>query len=554
MQKTLFLFLTCLLYVGRAYAQKEANIWAFGNGMALNFKADTTEIRSEIAIQLPVACASIADKNGNLLFYTDGVTMWNGEHEQIQKSESLRHNASVLIVPKPEQEGVYYVIGVLVMNRASSIPHTKVALGDTIPTVDMKGYWGKKDSIYVKEAVLSYSVVDMRKNRGRGEVIQKNVPLMDSCWVNICAIKHENKKDFWLVVRQNYSQKFLAYKIDKQGISAQPITTEIGNTIQYSHQGYQGLSSMHKLKGSLNGKKIAFLGEHIFDTNIANSGTTLEFFDFDNASGKLSNPHKLKIPQLMHTACLEFSPDSKQLLVGGIKHSPMYKHDESRPSILHINLMLPQGRDITKFGEKLFTDYKPKDTRKYFQPIIKGLQLAPNGKIYGFVENYNFFNMIVLHNPNAPAKDFKMQFEYPLPQNYLGNFPNCTHLLPNENELSTVFAVGKVFSRYILFDTNNATLKPEYEKELADIVTYLLKNLKATIEITGHTDNEGEEVKNQKLSEARAQALANFLIKNNIDIDTKRIKTIGYGSSKPITENTSPEGRAKNRRIEFLVK
>ena len=136
--------------------------------------------------------------------------------------------------------------------------------------------------------------------------------------------------------------------------------------------------------------------------------------------------------------------------------------------------------------------------------------------------------------------------------------PNIAHLIPTgfarEGTEAPVppIEVGKPFVREILFETNQAILKPEYEKGLQDIVDYLLKNPKTTIEISGHTDNEGEETKNKTLSENRAKSLANFLVGKGVS--KERIKAIGYGSTKPITENSTPAGKAKNRRIEFLIK
>ena len=72
------------------------------------------------------------------------------------------------------------------------------------------------------------------------------------------------------------------------------------------------------------------------------------------------------------------------------------------------------------------------------------------------------------------------------------------------------------------------------------------------IEIAGHTDSEGTDERNQKLSNRRAQAVSQYLTK--VGVDANRLTAVGYGSSKPIADNASAEGRAKNRRIEFTVK
>ncbi len=101
----------------------------------------------------------------------------------------------------------------------------------------------------------------------------------------------------------------------------------------------------------------------------------------------------------------------------------------------------------------------------------------------------------------------------------------------------------------IFFDFNSARLKPESKLELDRLVKLLKRRPDLKIVIEGHTDIIGSEEYNQKLSERRAKAVADYLI--NKGIDPKRIRTVGYGSRKPVAPNDTPEGRAKNRRVEI---
>jgi OOP family OmpA-OmpF porin len=71
------------------------------------------------------------------------------------------------------------------------------------------------------------------------------------------------------------------------------------------------------------------------------------------------------------------------------------------------------------------------------------------------------------------------------------------------------------------------------------------------IEISGHTDSEGSESYNQKLSEGRAKSVVNYLISK--DIEATRMKAVGYGESKPIDTNFNDAGQARNRRVEFTL-
>ena len=126
----------------------------------------------------------------------------------------------------------------------------------------------------------------------------------------------------------------------------------------------------------------------------------------------------------------------------------------------------------------------------------------------------------------------------------------------NENynlniELIKVKVGKKVVLKNILFETGKSTLTASSYTELDHLLTIMNENAEMKIEISGHTDNTGSEPINAKLSAARAKAVVDYLVKNGIT-DTRMIFK-GYGSSQPITDNTSSAGRAKNRRVEFKI-
>ena len=103
----------------------------------------------------------------------------------------------------------------------------------------------------------------------------------------------------------------------------------------------------------------------------------------------------------------------------------------------------------------------------------------------------------------------------------------------------------------VLFAKGTAKLLPGSTKELIDLANYLKTQSSATILIEGHTDNKGDPKKNKRLSLSRAKAIAQFLIKYKIQL--KRISTIGYGDTKPITSNDTEQGRQQNRRTSFTI-
>jgi OOP family OmpA-OmpF porin len=102
---------------------------------------------------------------------------------------------------------------------------------------------------------------------------------------------------------------------------------------------------------------------------------------------------------------------------------------------------------------------------------------------------------------------------------------------------------------YINFETGKSDIKPESQPIIDQLSAMLKQNPTLKISIEGHTDNVGGDIANQQLSESRAKSVMNALISK--DIDVSRLKSKGWGQSKPIAENNTEEGRAKNRRVEI---
>jgi outer membrane protein OmpA-like peptidoglycan-associated protein len=142
-----------------------------------------------------------------------------------------------------------------------------------------------------------------------------------------------------------------------------------------------------------------------------------------------------------------------------------------------------------------------------------------------------------------------------------GDLCNCrSEIKSNDAELVQITdevslydsAVGKpLVLKNIIFENNKAILQASSYEELDKLVVYLKQNDTYKIELSGHTDNVGKEQNNLMLSEARAEAVANYLQQKGIT--SGRIKYKGYGSSKPLNENLTDEGRLKNRRVEIIL-
>jgi OOP family OmpA-OmpF porin len=112
---------------------------------------------------------------------------------------------------------------------------------------------------------------------------------------------------------------------------------------------------------------------------------------------------------------------------------------------------------------------------------------------------------------------------------------------------SELLAKGK-----IRFATKRADIDPDSAGILDHLIETALRCPTTNIEVAGHTDADGEDAFNQALSEKRAQAVIDYLVKAGLPAD--RFTAVGYGSTQPVAGNDTDDGKAQNRRIEFLVR
>ncbi|MCR5573825.1 MAG: OmpA family protein [Bacteroidaceae bacterium] len=109
---------------------------------------------------------------------------------------------------------------------------------------------------------------------------------------------------------------------------------------------------------------------------------------------------------------------------------------------------------------------------------------------------------------------------------------------------------GKFVTNNILFETGKATLKPESMEEIMKVAEYMKNNPTARFEVQGHTDNQGSDKINDPLSQERAEAVVKAL--EGQGVDPFNLRPVGKGSHEPVADNSTEEGRAKNRRVEFI--
>ena len=145
-------------------------------------------------------------------------------------------------------------------------------------------------------------------------------------------------------------------------------------------------------------------------------------------------------------------------------------------------------------------------------------------------------------------------------KNYMTNFRYAKGAMElYEQKVTDMSAVekaiaetGKFVTNNILFETGKATLKPESMEEIQKVADYMKKNPTARFEVQGHTDNQGSDKINDPLSQQRAEAVVKAL--EGFGCDPFNMRAVGKGSHEPVADNATEEGRAKNRRVEFIKK
>jgi outer membrane protein OmpA-like peptidoglycan-associated protein len=119
-------------------------------------------------------------------------------------------------------------------------------------------------------------------------------------------------------------------------------------------------------------------------------------------------------------------------------------------------------------------------------------------------------------------------------------------------ELTPIKKGASMVLKNVFFETGSFELKKSSKVELDKLLGFMKVNPKVAVEIGGHTDNVGSAELNKELSKNRADAVRDYLVNNGASAG--RIIAVGYGDSKPLADNETEEGRAKNRRTEFMVR
>ena len=362
MKKLLILILLCSLLLYPIYGQEQASNWYFGNAAGINFNPDTGAVTAltDGELRTVEGCTTISNKDGVLLFYTDGSTVYNANHEAMQNGFGLlgdeSSTQSAIVVPKPNDPDIYYIFTVGSNQNPTG---------------------------------LNYSEVNMTLNGGLGDItaIKNRNLLLASAEKVSAVIKDCESGAIWVIAFSNATgnsdnsmNSFHAFEVNDMGVNE----TAVVSTLEISIQDARG-----NLKFAPDGSKLA----------CANSNSGLFIADFEPQSGMVSNPVELVISgNSANSYGVEFSP-SGELLYIAASNDYFNFNDPSQNEIPenHSSVLLQydlNAQDISASRIVL-------DDRQLYRG---GLQLGPDGKIYrtlSITYNQGGTHLGVINSPNT---------------------------------------------------------------------------------------------------------------------------------------------------------
>lgn len=342
MKRYLIFFLLVFAYEC-GYPQGYANWWFFGQNAGVTFQTGNPVAAPGGQINTVEGTAAISDAAGNLLFYTEGVRIWNRNHIQMPNGFGLMGNASstqsAVAVQKPGSPNIYYVF-----------------------TVDAQAGGNG----------FRWSEVDMNLQAGFGDVTaNKNILLYTPTTEKICAIKHCNNTDMWVVSHHWGSNEFRAYLVTATGINPAPVVSPVGTV----HTG-SNTSTIGYMKVSPDGNKIAVAVRY---TSAGGQPGYVEMADFNNATGVVTNAFVLS-NSMQYAYGLEFSPNSTLLYANRSQGTIIYQY----------NLCAGSNAAIIASQTQVGTSTSG---------WAGGLQLGPDNKIY--MARYQAQWLGVINSPNT---------------------------------------------------------------------------------------------------------------------------------------------------------
>ena len=392
------------------FAQGEANIWYFGVNAGLDFNYNPPIALTNSAMVAYEGTAVLSDSLGQLLFYTDGMTVWNRQHNMLLNGYDLLGGTSTtqsaLIIPKPGSSSLFYIFTI---EQAENIT------------------WR-----------LSYSEVDMQLDGGLGGVTSnKNIVLFSPIGEKITAVKHANNEDIWIISHDKFTNRYLIFQLTNSGVNPNPTILNAGSVDNSSPFGIISPNTGY-LKASPLGDKIACAYTDVNKVDILN---------FNNATGTLS--YEYTINNIDYPYGVEFSQNGSILYVSGIIPSVIKQY----------NLSLANPTTIMATAFTIPIEQSPWSS-------AYSIQLGIDGKIYCSRYLSNFLDCIQSPDNIGSSCDYLANAIYLNGKNTQLGLPNFAPYLLTPPQIN---AIGNCSGDTVYFSLENAAAFDSVQWDFGDL-------------------------------------------------------------------------------------
>ncbi len=357
-----------------SFGQKEVSNWYFG-AAAIDFNCNPVKpISQSVNFYPEEGSSSISDQFGNLLFYSDGHTVFDKTHQVMLNGfdiglDTFCYGSStqgVLIVKQPMQDSIYYIF-------TTDCAENKLANG------------------------FCYSIVNMNLNSGNGKVILKKQLLLPKTCEKLCAVRHSNGIDTWILTHEWGNSNFTAFLLSSSGLSLTPIVSVAGRiqlpadmTDSYPMYPYPEAAARGHLKFSAQGDKLISVSTSDCHPNESHA----ELFSFNATTGIVT--HNFDI----------FTSDSS--IYYGASFSPngnlLYTSSGWYGKFIHqFNLVPFDSISVANSKYIVFEDTSITSTTGF----PSALQIGPDGKIYN-ATNTQALNVIDSPNQYGSSCNFQL--------------------------------------------------------------------------------------------------------------------------------------------------
>lgn len=396
------------------FSQRENDNWYFGNQAAVNFANPNPVVLNNSQMDAIEACGTVSDANGNLLFYTNGETVWDREHQVMQNGSGLGGDSSsqqLAIVKHPGNPNQYFIITTADNSIGSSNTNT----------------------------TIEYSIVDMSQgNIGNGGPLGAvlpnftNIPIVDSFGNSfqseaVTVVSNTSNQSYWVLIPNG--TRMYGYAIDNNGFNnGNPVVSNLNFPVPLVNPNYYSVKASPKIKNAVNYTHLVCISLWNPDTNLRN-----QVYSFNSLNGSFTNDFSLMVNGL-GAYLPEFNKDGSVLFLG---YQNIYAVDLLTSTSSNVNF----ATIFTGTGSPYFGIQRNRKGEIYISRIgqqFLGRINDPDGNIFNMSVNMSALNL----NNGSTMFGLPQLIALPYDDTYSPCMDNLTLIDPEVNSIFT-YNVGK---------------------------------------------------------------------------------------------------------------